>query len=87
MKKIGEIRRARDTPSIVFARVRNALKRKGVAPFPKGEAVCAKCAQAEENTGFVFCGVKRGIAAVEKRPTTGKVRSNSSNGDRLHSSV
>ena len=66
-EKPGEIRRARGTPPIVFARVRNAMKRKGVVPFLKG-AVCAKCAQAEENTGFVFCGVKRRIVAPERRP-------------------
>jgi len=74
VKKLGEIRRARDTPPIVFARVRNAMKRKGVAPFLK-VAVCAKCAQAEENTGFVFCGVKRGIVTPERRPIPAPRRS------------
>jgi len=50
------------TPPIDFSRVRNALKRKGVARFLRN-AVCAKSAQAEENTGFVFCEVKLGIVA------------------------
>jgi len=74
-------------PAIVFARVRNALKRRGVTAFLKelvclksseviekkpvvGSCVCApsrkpfrtrKGAQAEENTGLVFCWGKPGI--------------------------
>jgi len=61
-------------PAIVFARVRNALKRKGVARFLK-ELVCAKSAQAEENAGFVFCGVKRGSVVTEKRAISACARS------------
>jgi len=46
--------------------VRNALKAKGVAS-PFKEAVWAESAQAEENTGFASCEVKREIIAAEKR--------------------
>jgi len=52
-------------PAIVFARVRNALKRKEVAAFLKG-LVCTKSAQAEENAGLVFCAVKLGIVVTGK---------------------
>jgi hypothetical protein len=43
-------------------------------------AVCAMCAQVEENTGFVFFKVKQEIVAAERRAVPGKVGSDSSNG-------
>ena len=64
---------------IVLASVRNAMKRKEVAAFLR-EAVCAKCAQVEENAGFVFCRVKRRIVARGRRVIPGRVGSDSSNG-------
>ena len=56
MKKPGEIRRARGTPPIVFARVRNAMKRKGVAPFLK-RAVCVKSPEVSEKKPVAGLGV------------------------------
>ena len=46
-KTLGVSKERRAPPSIVFARVRNALKRKGVGPFVK-DTVCAKSSEAIE---------------------------------------
>ena len=60
---MGEIRRSRNTPPIVFARVRNSLKRKGVAAFLM-KLVCEKSSEVAENTALLHERVWRSVRVV-----------------------
>jgi hypothetical protein len=78
-QKSGEMKRAKEYIPHCFCKCAETIEKKEDR-LDFRATVCAKCAQMEENAGFVSRRLKREMVAAERRAIPGKVGSNSSNG-------